>query len=408
MRSADAHLNPQEFGLALFGIADSGTSNTGNSQAFEAQQHLKICGVCQAMAERYRNAEEMLDRLRDGSKTSFSRGKETQRKTECPVEQTWLLVAAGLIDEEKAKICIGHAASCDWCGPLLKEAMEDLAQDVTLEEEEALAALPTASPVWQRRMGEILAAANPVSHMVVPAEQAGNEKGKAAHKDTEKLPLFRSLRFVLANAVAALLAIAVWIGWWMTREPSIDQLLAQSYQDGRILPLRMSGAKYSPVQAKRGPAGAHSSPPASLLAAESRIQQELKKSPHNQSLLRQEGRAELLEGDYGAAIVMLQRAKDLPNASPMIAVDLATAYFQRAETEDNPADAEMAAKLLSAVLKQSPDDEIALFNRAIVYMRLSHYQDAINDWEHYLGVSRDQEWDRQARQYLAELKEKQR
>ena len=406
MRPADAHLNPQEFELALFGIADSGTSNTGNSQAFEAQQHLKICAVCQAMAERYRNAEKMLDRLRAGSKTSFSRGKETQRKTECPVEQTWLLVAAGLIDEGKAKICIGHAASCDWCGPLLKEAMEDLAQDVTMEEEEALAALPSASPTWQRKMGETLAAANPVSHVAVPDGMTEKEKGKAGHKDTEKLPLFRSLRFVLANAVAALLAIAVWIGWWMTREPSIDQLLAQSYQDGRILPLRMSGAKYSPVQTKRGPAGARSSPPASLLAAESRIQQELKKSPQNQSLLHQQGRAELLEDNYGAAIVTLQQARDLPNASPMIAVDLATAYFQRAETEDNPADAQVAAGLLSTVLRQNPDDEIALFNRAIVYRRLSHYQDAINDWEHYLRVSRDQEWDREARQYLAELKEK--
>src|SRR5437868_1408492 len=132
MRPADAHLNPQEFELVLFGLADSGTSNTGNSEAFEAQQHL--------------------------------------------------------------------------------------AQDVPMEEEEALAALPTASATWQRKMGEILAAANPVSRVAVPAELTENEKGKAAHKTTEKLSLFRSWRFIWANAAAAMLAIAVWMGWWMIRE----------------------------------------------------------------------------------------------------------------------------------------------------------------------------------------------
>jgi tetratricopeptide (TPR) repeat protein len=399
MRPADAHLNPQEFELVLFGLADSGTSNIGNSQAFEAQQHLEKCVVCQVMVEKYRSADEMLNRLKTGNKTSFSKGTETQRKTECPVEQTWLLVAAGLIEEEEAKICVAHAANCDGCGLLLKEAMEDLAQDVTLAEEEALAALPTASTAWQRKMGETLAAANPVSYVAVPAELTENEKGRAAHKDIEKLPLFRLPRFVWANALAAVLAIAAWMGWWMTREPDIDQLLAQSYQDQRITQLRISGAKYSSVQTKRGPAGAHLSPPASLLIAESRIQKELKKSPQNQSLLHQKGRAELLGGNYGTAIVTLQHARDLPNASLTIAVDLATAYFQTAD--DQKAD-----ELLSTVLQQNPDDEIALFNRAVVYGHLSRYQDAISDWEHYLRVSRDKEWDQEAKQYLAEMKEK--
>jgi tetratricopeptide (TPR) repeat protein len=271
-----------------------------------------------------------------------------------------------------------------------------------MEEEEALAALPSASPAWQRKMGETLAAANPVPHVAVPDGLTEKEKGKAAYKDTEKLPLFRSLRFVLAKAVAALLAIAVWIGWWMTREPSIDQLLAQSYQDWRILPLRMSGAKYSPVQTKRGPAGARSSPPASLLTAEYRIQQELKKSSPNQSLLHQQGRAEMLAGRNEDAIVILQRTRNLPNASPMVSVDLATAYFQRA----NPKGAQTALELLNIVLQQSPDDEIALFNRAVVYGHLHQYPEAINDWEHYFRVSRDKEWDREATQYLAEMKEK--
>jgi tetratricopeptide (TPR) repeat protein len=104
--------------------------------------------------------------------------------------------------------------------------------------------------------------------------------------------------------------------------------------------------------------------------------------------------------------VTLQHAKDLPNASPTILTDLATAYFQRAETEYHPTDYGTAAELLSAVLQRNPDDEIALFNRAIVYERLLLYEKAINDWERYLHVSRDEGWDGEAQEYLARLKQR--
>jgi len=97
---------------------------------------------------------------------------------------------------------------------------------------------------------------------------------------------------------------------------------------------------------------------------------------------------------------------DPSHTSPPIAVDLATAYFQRAETEDKLADAQKVAELLSAVLQQNPDDEIALFNRAVVNGHLFDYRKAINDWEHYLRIPRDKAWDREATQYLAETKEK--
>jgi tetratricopeptide (TPR) repeat protein len=402
MRPADAHLNPQEFDLALFGVADSSNSNASKTQALDAQQHLKTCVVCQATAEKYRNAEEILNGLRTRDKTSFPQGKEPERGTECPVEQTWLLVSAGLIPWDEAKVYVAHAATCDWCGPLLKEAMEDLAQDVTPEEEQVLADLQSASPAWQREMGRKLAAAHPAPE-AAEGKPAEREKSTAASRHKQQVSIFRSLRFVWVNAVVALLVIAVSVGWWMTREPDVNQLLAQSYQERRILQLRISGAKYSPIHVKRGP---NDTPPASLRSAESRIRQGLEKSPQNQSLLHQKGRAELLEGDYGAAIATLQQAKDLGNGNRMIAVDLATAYFQKAAAEGNLADYRATIQSLSTVLQQYPDDEIALFNRAIVYERLSQDQDAIHDWERYLRVTRDKEWDGEAQQYLAELKGK--
>jgi tetratricopeptide (TPR) repeat protein len=389
--------------LALFGVADSSNSNASKAQALDAQQHLKTCAMCQATAEKYRKAEEILNGLRTRDKTSLPQGKEPERGTECPVEQTWLLVSAGLIQGDEAKVYVTHAATCDWCGPLLKEAMEDLAQDVTQEEEQVLAALASASPAWQREMGRRLVAASPALEVAGAGESAEREKSTAASRHKEKASIFHSLRYVWASAVTVLLVIAVSVGWWITREPDINRLLAQSYQERRIFQLRISGAKYSPIHVKRGP---NDAPPASLQSAESRIRQGLEKSPQNQSLLHQKGRAELLEGDYEAAIETLERAKDLGNGNPMIAVDLATAYFQKAEADGNPADDQPAVRSLSTALQRDPDDEIALFNRAIVYERLFRYQDAIHDWERYLRVPRDKGWDAEAQQYLAELKEK--
>jgi cytochrome c-type biogenesis protein CcmH/NrfG len=396
MRLADAHLNPQEFESVLFGSANSSSVNTWDAQTLEeAQQHLKVCAACQAAAERYRKADEMLNGLGRAS-------QEPQRGVQCPAQETWELTAAGLLEADEAKVCVAHAAICDYCGRLLKEAMEDLAQDLTPEEEETLAAIPSASAGWQHEAGQRLAAGRLFPDLTELGEPPGNENRKAAYKNEKRFSL-HSVRFAWASA-AALLGIAVWIGWRATREPDVNQLLAQSYQDQRTIQLRMAGAKYSPVRTTRGSAGSHTNPPESLLKAESRIRRGLEKAPVNLLLLDQQGRAELLEGNYSAAIAALRKAKDLADADSRVAVDLATAYFQKAEAEDNPADGQTAAELLSAVLRRNSEDEIALFNRAVVYQRLSRYQDAINDWEHYLRVSRDEQWDGEARQYLAQMK----
>src|SRR5262249_2633675 len=121
--------------------------------------------------------------------------------------------------------------------------------------------------------------------------------------------------------------------------------------------------------------------------------------------LDRKGRAELLDGDYKSAIVTLRRAKDL-NVAPTILTDLATAYFERGEAEDNPADYQTALDLLDAVLRQNPDDRVALFNRAIIYERMFLFREAAKDWEKYLSFSSGDDWKEEARQHLAEIQKK--
>src|SRR5262245_12032751 len=144
MRPADRHLTPQELEALLFGAAGSINVDAPGAATPEAQQHLNRCAVCQAVAEKYRNAEKALTSLGSGA-DSGNRGRVPTRRPDCPDEEVWLSLAAGLLNKDDVTRYVSHAATCDWCGPLLKEAMEDLAQDATQEEQETLAQLPTAS-----------------------------------------------------------------------------------------------------------------------------------------------------------------------------------------------------------------------------------------------------------------------
>jgi hypothetical protein len=74
------------------------------------------------------------------------------RGSECPPDSEWPLVAAGLKEMQRAEVLLRHAAACDHCGPLLRQAVEDFSDDLTAEEETMLTRLETSQPGWQERM----------------------------------------------------------------------------------------------------------------------------------------------------------------------------------------------------------------------------------------------------------------
>src|SRR2546426_10631894 len=79
------------------------------------------------------------------------------RGSECPEDSEWPMVAAGLREGGQAETLLRHAAVCDHCGPLLREAVSDFAGDVTAEEEAMLARLESSQARWQQRMAAKLA-----------------------------------------------------------------------------------------------------------------------------------------------------------------------------------------------------------------------------------------------------------
>ena len=227
-------------------------------------------------------------------------------------------------------------------------------------------------------------------------------------------------RLVFPAAAVAAVMIVAWLGRDAFQKPTAEQLLAQAYTEHRTLEVRIPGAKFAPMRVGRGVssgAGSSLDKPAALLQAEALIGEHLKKSPDDPAWLQAKARADLLDGNYESAIQSLHRALESQTTtekqtaetqpdSPALLSDLASAYFQRAESANRPMDYGNAIETLGKALTKSPDDPVALFNRALACERMFLYTQAVDDWEHYLRVDRSGPWADDARTRLAALREK--
>jgi CHAT domain-containing protein len=421
------HLTPQEVESLLFGATDSTTMFAGGAAEQEAQQHLNGCAVCQSVAEKYTNADSMLRGLTLGDKgfRNDLSGNESpgykgasdrpKRGNDCPADQTWFSLAAGLITGDEAARYVAHAAQCDWCGPLLKESMEDLAQDATPEEQEALTKLPSASPGWQRELGKKLAAAsgNTDSASVERADKPAKNKEKAGFAWWPKL--------AWASSALAVVVVALLVGIRLTREPDVNQLLAQAYTDRRTLEMRFDGAPHSDRAVTRGSTtdNSTSSRPLALIEAENVIAHHIQREPDNPHWLQMRARADVLEGHPDAAVNALKPLCDnnetnqKQSCNNSLRLDLATALFAQAESPKNTEEAKKNAEyyndalgLLEKVLHSDPRNLTALFNEGIVLERLSFFQGAIDAWNNYLAIDPHSPWADEARVNLQRVKQR--
>jgi CHAT domain-containing protein len=142
------------------------------------------------------------------------------------------------------------------------------------------------------------------------------------------------------------------------------------------------------------------------LKAEPLIAEGLAKNPNDPDLLDEKAQADLLNGNYQSAIALLQRALEIRPDSPALLTDLGTAYFGSAESGGKPELYGTAFQSFSAALAKSPDDPVALFNRAIVGERNFLYTQAQDDWEHYLRLDSRGEWATEARRHLDDVNRK--
>ncbi len=288
---------------------------------------------------------------------------------------------------DEAETLVQHSASCDHCGPLLREALADFSDETSSAEEELVFSLRSSNREWQEQMAAKLA-------------KSGSSLGILAwmreHLEVPRIPVWTYAASVAALCGAALV--------FYVRQPSIDQLLAAAYTDQRTFELRMPNADYAPVRLVRGSSQrSRMDRPTALLEGEARIARELMKNPRSPRWLSARGRAELLERDYSSAIASFQKALEFEPNSYVTLTDLASAFFERAEARNSQPDYNLAIESLNRALNIKPDDPVALFNRAVAQERLHHYDPAIEDWRHYLRVDRTSAWVQEARQRLAEV-----
>jgi CHAT domain-containing protein/tetratricopeptide (TPR) repeat protein len=328
-----------------------------------------------------------------GEISSLSRPVQGAKGSGCLEDNDWLKVAAGLLPETDARQLMNHAAQCGHCGPLLKRATEHLSDEVTASEEQMLADLGSSRPEWQ--------------HDVAQALQARTQdRNRRKEVGAKWLGWFYGPRQAFAVAALAIVVAAMWLGLRMLHPPSAEQLLAEAYTEHRTVDVRIPGAKYAPVRVERSNGGSSVDKPEALLKAEALIGENLRENPNSPVWLQAKARADLLDGNYDSAIATLQRALDVQSDSSSLLTDLGSTYFLRGESAARPVDVGNAIEALGKALAITPDDPIALFNRAIACERMFLFNQAVDDWEHYLRVDPQGEWADEARRRLTALKKK--
>lgn len=406
-RPLDRHLDSDELDALVLSQAPgvSATRRLSEDLLRDVQRHVESCQDCDRKVQMHRSAQSAISLRGMSAQGAGAKGSN------CSEEGEWVRVAAGLLEEDEAKERMNHAAQCGYCGPLLKGAVKSLSDEATPDEEMEVAELGSARPDWQAEMARRLRNAG----------QSQRAEGVASSfwKD-----LFTWPRYAFAIAGSIVLVAAVWTGMRFLRPASAEQLIAQAYTEHRTIEMRFPGAKRAPISpVERGGSDSDFAKPESLLKAEALIKERLRHSPNNAALLDSKARAELLAATYSSApnyssaiancssaISDLQLALEEKPDSTALLSDLGIAYFQRAVYDPNlhSADFGKAYETLSAVLAKTPDDRVALFNRAIVAEHIFLFSRAREDWEHYLHIDSSGAWSDEARERLRRLQESNR
>ena len=362
------HLDRDQIHLAVTALADA---RSGTVSAPGVRAHLDLCPGCNKKVESLLAVEMKLRGLQ-GTRGSGRRGPD------CPEEENWPKVAVGLLPDEEAASLMAHAATCAHCGPLLREATEDLAMAPTDQE---IAELAAYTPEWQRKLAARLSAAS----------------RPAAAESREWLAWLRVPAWGYAvAAVVVVVAMGVgWFAWPRMQLRKTDQLLAEAYSEQRPFEPRLSNAPWTRVIVQRG--GGSSDRPVTLLEAEGIVGDQLKAHPNDPSWIAAQGRVELLGGDYEGAIGHLQKALGLKLDTETVRLSLAAAYYQRGAGSNRLEDYHAAYDLLTKILASDPEGMAALYDRALAAEGMKQFDAAIEDWNRYLRLEPNGGWAEQVR-----------
>src|ERR1700691_668373 len=323
---------------------------------------------------------DLIERLQAGAQAH----RRPQKTRKCPDEDTLRLLLPGQLEPEEADKLLTHAAECDWCGTVLREAAQDLTDPPTGEEEELAGKARLADP---RRRREL------VERIVTRRERT---------VDRWRLPILRW--WPAWGLAAAVLVRGVSYQQWMRSPTRTEGLLAQAYTKRRPMEMRVTKAERAEMRVQMGAGLSSSHEPPELLDAKANIARGIDAGPDDPRWLKFEGEADLLEGREGVAIDELERARSLRPGDVNILVDLGAAYYQRAVKEDQPESYELAYERLSEGVRLKPSEPTLLFNQALAAEHIETPGVAQAAWEAYLKVDSSGGFAREARLHLENVK----
>jgi CHAT domain-containing protein/cytochrome c-type biogenesis protein CcmH/NrfG len=344
----------------------------------DARRHLDLCADCRKVLRQLESVSRRLATLKDPS--------GARPEGECPAEADLRRLLVQELPADVAEELMKHVTRCDHCAAILREVAEDLVFEPTGAEQQVLEHLDSSEAEWQARLARQLAQARP-------------DKLSSAIQVVPQIPRWNSMRWLLAAAAVLLVAFSSTGLYLLLHKPSLDQLLVSAYSEKRTLELRIPGASYAPLPVERGPSALSASPPA-LLEAEIRIQKEFRHHGNDPGWLAAKGRAKLLAHNPDAAIQDLKNALALSPGLFTARLDLASAYSERAAAKNQPWDNAEATEILTGVLRERPQNPVAIFNLALILERQSLFHEAAEQWQNYLKLDPSGGWADEARRNL--------
>ncbi len=331
------------------------------------------------MSNEDRSAHDVLQFLR----TARRAGKGP----DCPDEERLRLLAVGLAEQSESHALLAHVAACNCCGPLLRDAVQDLAEAPTDEEIEFATTSYLTNPRRRHALAKRLAGADarrfrfewfrrPVARWMVPVG-------------------------VVATAVVAGFFLQT---QWLSGIAVAQRLTSRAYTANRTIATRFHGADYGHEGAARGDGTSSLSQPPELFDAEARVKRGIDAHPDDPGWLWLQGRIDLLVGKEDAAIAELLRAHALSAGDPHILSDLGTAYYEKAQKTEDPRLYVEAFEFFSKGLALKPNDPVLLFNKALAAEHIFSFNEARDAWEAYLHIEPHSGWAKEARKHLEEVK----
>jgi cytochrome c-type biogenesis protein CcmH/NrfG len=373
----ELHLENEELDSVVWLRCSGSLPEQGAAHLARWNRHLEQCLTCsRAVSGRVDEIAALRQILAAGS---------AERRPDCPSDDIWPLVAAGLDSDPKTRL---HAAQCLHCGPLLRKAVSALYAEPTPEE---------------------IAAAKALEHPASTTSPIAPAQREPKVTDTRKAKVHswpvRNWWLALGASAAAIGAVAYFGYQRQVEDP--ERLLARVYSTHRTVEWRFRGLPASPVRQTRGrQANDSAAATPELLRLQARITEQVAAHPGDFDWLVASGRLNLLLWRYDAALRDFRHASELRPDSTAILSDMAGAYFERGEATDSGSDYGEAVELLGQVLAKQPGDSVALFNRGLAKERLYLFAKAASDWEEALKREPSGAWANEIKTRLEEAKKK--